>query len=721
MIKKEKTEQEILSIINREIRASSGYIGGEIVSRRKRSLEYYLGKPFGNEQEGRSQVISTDVSDTVEALLPSLMRIFTASDNVFACEPVGPEDEEMAKQASDYLNYVFYKENDGFTALYTAFKDALIQKNGILKVFWDDSEKTTREEYKKLTDDEFNSLVIDDEINVSEHTEYEEELKDDNGEVIDTIKYHDCVLHKTQKYGKVKIEPVPPEEFLIERRAKSIDTANFIAHRTNMSRTQLIEMGYDPEVVMSLPVGDTNYYLEDRHIRFQDTDYSAPQDRGDASTDEVLIHECYARMDINGDGKAELIKACIAGDSASKILGIEEIDSMPFVSVTPILMPHRFYGRSIAELVEDIQLIKSTVMRQMLDNMYLTNNNRIAVQDGQVAIDDLLTNRPGGIVRTKQPPQNVMQVMTAQPITEQASGLLAYLDAVREARSGVTRVSQGLNADALNNDTATGMNQVLTQSQMRMELIARIFAETGVKDLGAKIFELLCKYQQKEKLVRIRGKFVPMTPFEWRDRVNINVEVGLGTGSKEQQLILLNSILQKQLQAINLQQNVYGPMVNLKNIHKTLQKLVENTGLGSAEPYFMDPEVGAAQMPPLPPKPPTEFEKVSLAQVQGENERAILSAQVETKKMEAQMRQKLLDFELQIKEMELKYNTQINELEMRNRSMIEQQQVRQSGDIFKEIMKGQRQFFNEKGSKQTDFGGGESSATAERTPDEGSI
>jgi hypothetical protein len=147
-----------------------------------------------------------------------------------------------------------------------------------------------------------------------------------------------------------------------------------------------------------------------------------------------------------------------------------------------------------------------------------------------------------------------------------------------------------------------------------------------------------------------------MTPFEWRDRVNINVEVGLGTGSKEQQLILLNSILQKQLQAINLQQNVYGPMVNLKNIHKTLQKLVENTGLGSSEPYFMDPEVGAAQMPPLPPKGPTEFEKVSFAQVQGENERAILSAQVETKKMESQMRQKLLDFELQIKEMELKYN-----------------------------------------------------------------
>jgi hypothetical protein len=354
----------------------------------------------------------------------------------------------------------------------------------------------------------------------------------------------------------------------------------------------------------------------------------------------------------------------------------------------------------------------------MLDNMYLTNNNRIAIQDGQVAMDDLLTNRPGGIVRTKQPPQNVMQVMTAQPITEQASGLLAYLDSVREARSGVTKTAQGLQADALNTDTATGMNQVLTQSQMRMELIARTFAETGVKDLGIKIFELLCKYQQKEKLVRIRGEFVPMTPYEWRDRVNLSVKVGLGTGSKEQQLILLNAILQRQLQAINLQQNVYGPVVNLKNIYSTLQKLVENAGLGNVEPFFMDPEVGAAQMPPLPPKPPTEFEKVSLAQVQGENQRAILDSEVQMKKMEAALRQKLLDFELQVKEMELKYGTKINELEMKNRSMIEQQQVRQSGDLFKEIMKGQKQFFNEKGSKQTGFGGEESPAAAGRTPNE---
>ena len=696
-------EREIVSVLQREIRASSGYIGGEIVTKRKRSLEYYLGKPFGNEQEGRSQVVSTDVSDTIESLLPSLMRIFTAGDEVFKCDPVGPEDEEVAKQATDYINYIFYKENNGFTSLYTAFKDALVQKNGVLKIFWDSSEKTSRDEYKKLTDDEFNLLARDSEVKVSEHTEYEEEIKDQNDVVLDKITYHDCVIHKTTSYGKVNIEPIPPEEFLIERRAKSIDSANFIAHRTNMTRTELIEMGYDPEIINNLPVGDGNYYLEDRHVRFQDTDHSAPQDRGDESTEEVLIHECYCRMDINDDGKAELVKVCLAGDGAYKVLDVSEIDTMPFISVTPIMMPHRFYGRSVSELVEDIQLIKSTVMRQMLDNMYLTNNNRVAIQDGQVAMDDLLTNRPGGIVRTKQPPNNVIMPMQAQPITEQASGMLAYLDSVKETRTGVTRQSQGLGADALNTDTATGMNQILTQSQMRMELIARIFAETGVKDLGLKIFELVCKYQQKEKIVRIRGKFVPMTPFEWRDRVNVSVSVGLGTGSKEQQLILLNSILQRQLQAINLQQNVFGPVVNLQNIYHTLKKLVENAGLGSIEPYFMDPDLGQQQMPPLPPKPPTEFEKVSLAQVQGENQRAELNSRTELKKIEAGMRETLLQFELKVKELELKYGTRIDELALKNRSMIEQEQVKQSGDIFKKIMEGQKEFFNERGqTQQTD-------------------
>jgi hypothetical protein len=688
-----KTEREIIAILNKEIKSSTGFIGGEIVNRRKKSLEYYLGKPFGNEVEGRSQVVSTDVSDTVESLLPSLMRIFTAGDNVFHCEPVGVEDSETARQCSDYLNYIFYKENAGFTALYTAFKDALIQRNGILKIYWDNSQKTTREEYKRLTTDEYNLLVNDKEIEIAEHSEYEESLLDDNNNEIDKITYHDIVIKKTVSFGQVRIEPVPPEEFLIERQAKSIDSANFVCHRTNMTRTALIEMGFDKDEINKLPTGNSIDYLEDNQVRFQE-DLVGLNDDGDKSSDEILIHECYTRIDINDDGKSELVKILLAGDGTYKALSIEEVDSMPFISITPVIMPHRFYGRSVSELVEDIQLIKSTVMRQMLDNMYLTNNNRIAVQDGQVSLDDLLTNRPGGIVRTKQPPANVMMAMQTQPISDQAANLLGYLDAVKEARTGITRQSQGLDPNTLNK-TATGINQILSQSQMRMELIARIFAETGIKDLGYKMFELICKYQQKEKILKIRGKFIPMRPFEWRDKVNVTVAVGLGTGSKEQQLILLTSILERQLQAINLQQNVYGPMVNLRNVYNTLKKLIENAGLGNVEPYFMDPDVGQSQMPQLPPKPPTEFEKVSLAQVQGQNEREVIKTNVEMKRIEAEMRAKLLDYEIKIKELELKYSTKINEIDLKNRSMIETQKLQQTGDIFKKIMEGQKEFFND--------------------------
>ena len=688
-----KTEREIIAILNKEIKSSTGFIGGEIVNRRKKSLEYYLGKPFGNEVEGRSQVVSTDVSDTVESLLPSLMRIFTAGDNVFHCEPVGVEDSETARQCSDYLNYIFYKENPGFTVLYTAFKDALIQRNGILKIYWDDSQKTTREEYKRLTTDEYNLLVNDKEIEIAEHSEYEESLLDDNNNEIDKITYHDIVVKKTVSFGQVRIEAVPPEEFLIERQAKSIDSANFVCHRTNMTRTALIEMGFDKDEINKLPTGNSIDYLEDNQVRFQE-DLVGLNDDGDKSSDEILIHECYTRIDINDDGKSELVKILLAGDGTYKALSIEEVDSMPFISITPVIMPHRFYGRSVSELVEDIQLIKSTVMRQMLDNMYLTNNNRIAVQDGQVSLDDLLTNRPGGIVRTKQPPANVMMAMQTQPISDQAANLLGYLDAVKEARTGITRQSQGLDPNTLNK-TATGINQILSQSQMRMELIARIFAETGIKDLGYKMFELICKYQQKEKILKIRGKFIPMRPFEWRDKVNVTVAVGLGTGSKEQQLILLTSILERQLQAINLQQNVYGPMVNLRNVYNTLKKLIENAGLGNVEPYFMDPDVGQSQMPQLPPKPPTEFEKVSLAQVQGQNEREVIKTNVEMKRIEAEMRAKLLDYEIKIKELELKYSTKINEIDLKNRSMIETQKLQQTGDIFKKIMEGQKEFFND--------------------------
>jgi len=690
------TEPEVAAILQSEIQSSLGYIGSDITNQRQKSLEYYFGEPFGNEQEGRSQVVSTDVSDVVESILPTLLRTFAASDEVVKCDPVSAEDEEVAQQATDYLNYVFNKDNDGFVSLYTIFKDALIQKNGIAKIYWDTNEKREQETYEKLSDDEYTMLIDEEGVEVKEHSEYPDQKALDAKEAlmeqsddplimeqlenVPTPMLHDCVIIRKESYGKVKIEAIPPEEFLIERRAKSIQDANFVAHRTTQTRTQLIEAGFDADVIYKLPTDVADKYNEEKITRYRNLDYDYESNSGEESTDEITIFECYAKIDVEGDGVAKLRKITMAGVGGYVILDDELCDSVPFVSVTPIMVPHRFFGRSVSEMTEDLQLIKSTVMRQLLDNMYLTNNNRVAVMDGQVNLDDLLTNRPGGVVRTKGAPGQVMMPMQTQTINQQAFPLLEYLDTVREQRTGITRYSQGMDADSLNK-TATGVNVILTQAQMRVELIARIFAETGVKDLFKKIFELVVKHQDKERIIKIRNKFVPFKPMEWRNRCNVTINVGLGTGSRDQQLSILNNILQTQLKALELQGTPAGPMVNLRNIYNTLSKIVENAGLKNTGLFFTDPDVGMQQMPPPQPPQPTEFEKVSQMQVQGENLRKQIDSEIKIKELEKSYQEMELKYRTRIKELELQYNTKINEAEIRRDAMLAKEDLVQQGKI----------------------------------------
>lgn len=666
------SDTELRSIISGEINNALGFMGGSLSSQRKKSLEYYLGEKLGTEIDGRSQVISTDVADTVETILPNLLRIFTASNNVVRCEPVKAEDVALADQATNYINYVFNKDNSGFSILYTWFKDALLEKNGIVKVFWDESQKVEYETYKNLSDTDYQLLLNDDSIEVVDEEEFEDEkakeqlqqvqaLAEAQGEAIEmpSPKIHNCKIKRTHKFGRVKIENVPPEEFLIAKSAKTIEDANFVAHKVYKTRSELIEIGFDKEVVEQLPSSQNILHNSERLTRFSDIDKSPFNHATDKSTEQVEIYECYLRMDYDGDGIAELRKVCVGGSGTSDILENTEVDSMPFCSLTPIPMPHRFYGRSVSELVEDIQLVKSTVMRQLLDNMYLTNNNRVAIMDGMVNLDDLLTSRPGGVVRTKQPPNQVMMPMQSQTISQQAFPLLEYLDTVRETRTGVTRYAQGLDADSLNK-TATGINTLMTQTQMRMELIARIFSETGVKELFRKLFELTVKYQDKERIVQLNNQFVPVRPTEWKDRYNITIVVGLGSGSKDQQLVILNNILERQLQAFKLQGGQEYPMVSLKNIYNTLSKVIENAGLKNVENYFVDPDVGKQLVQPPPPPPLTPIEKIEFTRIQSEEKRKVAELELESKKLKAETAEAILGFETKMKEMELKYNTQLD-------------------------------------------------------------
>ena len=666
------SDPKLRSILQSQINNALGYLGGQLSDQRERSLEYYQGDKLGNEMAGRSQVVSTDVADTVESLLPNLLRIFTSSDKVVKCEPVKAQDEPIADQATAYLNHIFYKENDGFKLLYNFFKDALIEKNGILKIFYDETQDVEHETYKNLTDEEYKVLLDNPEVEVIEDVEKEDEQAEKAIEQFEeqmeaqgmdmelpTPKLHDCKIKRTSSKGKIKVESIPPEEFLIDKSAVKIEDAIYVGHRVQLTRTQLIEMGYNKEEVYNLPSSDSTIVNTEKLARFRNIESYPYDTSNDPSTQVIQVYENYIRYDYDGDGIAELRKVVSVGSTAYQILENMPCDQIPFVSVTPIPMPHRFYGRSVAELVEDIQLMKSTVMRQLLDNMYLTNNNRVAIMDGMVNMDDLLTTRPGGVVRTKQPPNQVMQPLQAQPISQQAFPLLEYLDQIREVRTGVTKYNQGLDSESLNK-TATGISTIMNQTQMRSELIARIFAETGVKDLFRKMFALSIKYQDKEKIIQLNGEYIPVLPTEWKDRFNVTITVGLGTGTKEQQVVMLNNILQKQLQAFELQGRRDYPMVTMKNIYNTLSKIIENAGLQTVESYFIDPIKGQQLMTPPPPPPVSPIEKIEMARIDAENKRKVADIELRYKELEQKTQDSLLDFEAKIKDIALKYNTQLD-------------------------------------------------------------
>ena len=691
------TDDKLRGIINSEINNAIGFMGSNLTSQRKKSMEYYMGEKLGTEIDGRSQVVSTDVADTIETILPNLLRIFTASDQVVKCEPVKSEDVPLADQATNYINYIFNKDNPGFTILYTWFKDALVEKNGIVKVYWDDSTSVEQETYENLNDQEYQLLLDDENVEIVEEESFlDEKMKaamnllaqqaEAQGQVVEEEPdpmLHNCIIKRTSRGGKVKVENVPPEEFLIQRTAKSIEDATFVAHRVMKTRSDLIEMGFDREVVENLPTSNNILLNNERLTRLSDIDQTPLNEGSEDATQDIEIYECYVKTDYDGDGVAELRKVIVAGESGYEILENMPCDNIPFCSLTPIIMPHRFYGRSVAELVEDVQLVKSTVMRQLLDNMYLTNNNRVAIMDGMVNLDDLLTSRPGGVVRTKQPPSQVMFPMQSQTISQQAFPLLEYLDTIRETRTGITRYNQGLDADSLNK-TATGVNAIMTQSQMRMELIARVFAETGIKDLFRRIFELTCKYQDKERIVELNNQFIPVKPTEWRNKFNISIVVGLGSGSKEQQIVMLNNILERQLQAFQLQGNREYPMVSLKNIYNSLSKIIENAGLKNTENYFVNPDMGKQMVTPPPPAEPSPIEKIEFKRIASEEQRKLAELELELKKVKAKNAEILYDNEIKLKELELKYNAQIDSQQIKADADLNKMLVAESTKDFRE-------------------------------------
>jgi len=649
------TKRELSAHLEQEISSALGYKDGKLTAQRSDALDRYYGKKYGNEQEGRSQIVTRDVADVIEWIMPSLMKIFTSGDKVVQFEPQGPEDVEMAKQSTDYVNYVIMRQNPGFSTIYQWFKDALLQKNGVIKHYWDDSSETLREEYKNLTEEEFMALLMDDSVEIKEHTEIISE------EDVPTL--HDVVVNRTYADGQVRIEPVPPEEFLIDKYAKTIDSARFVAHRVKRTKSELIEQGYPKSKIENVFNNDEADYKAERLSRFSHEQDNSPE--GDID-DGVWVTECYLRVDFDNDGIAELRKVTKVGD---ELLDNEAVDSVPFSSLTPIPMPHKFYGLSIYDLISDLQLIKTTLMRNLLDNMYLTNNGRYEVVEGQANLDDLMTSRPGGIVRVRTP--GAVNPLGTPQLDQNSFNMLGYLDSIREERTGVSKNSMGLSEGGLkSHQTATGVGQVMTAAQQKIELIARIFAETGMKDLANSVYMLVQKFEKPEKIVRLNNKWTTLYPHEWKEKVDCVAQVGLGFGNKDMNLMHLGRLSQT-IQMI-AQHPSAGMLLKPKNVYNLVAEQIKAMGMKNVDDFITDP--GDQDVPkkqgPSPEEQAKQIEaqlkaeeiKVKLQKIQQESaikqqemqlEADIAAQDLELKRQEAQVDMQIKAQELEIKKAEL--------------------------------------------------------------------
>jgi hypothetical protein len=657
------TEEELITRIRGEITDSLGYMGDTISNQREQAMKYYYGLPFGNEVEGRSQYVDSTVQDTIEWIKPSLMRVFASGDEMVKFNPHGPEDVAMAEQATDYVNYVFTKDNPGWEILYSWFTDALLSKNGIVKVWWNDYEEWNREEYRGLNEMEFEALLSDPSIEVLEHTEYEDidyaaeqveqtpEGTAEQEEVVGNM-IHDVVIQRKDYGGKIKIENVPPSEFLIARESKNIQDARFVCHRVLKTLSELREMYPDEKLEVEDLTGggqDMADFSSERLERFA-FDKSAEywEGWGDPTYGEdglrtYWLHESFLRTDYDGDGITELRKVCTVGDT---VLANEEIDSIPFVSITPIKIPHKFFGMSVADLVMDLQLMKSTLMRNLMDNMYNQNFGRYAVLEGQANLDDLLTQRPGGIVRVKSP--NAVMPLNTPALEPYSFQMLEYLDGVRESRAGVSRMSQGMNENALtSHTTATAVNAVMTAAQSRVELIARNFAETGVKDLMTTIYELLHKNQDKKRVVRLRNEWIPVRPDVWRDKYDCTVSVALGSGNKDQQMMHLSQMIQFASEAMK------GglPIVNAQNMYNLGATLVKAMGFQNVDDFLTNP--ATAQPQPEQPDPKEQMAQMEMQIKQKELEIKAADVQLKAQKIKQEYEKDAVDAQLKVAELQL--------------------------------------------------------------------
>ena len=677
------SEEDLQGVISAEIYDAISFIDDDIGGNRALATEYYYGQAFGDEEEGRSQVVSMDVRDTVQGILPSLMRIFFGPERVVEFAPQGPEDVQSAEQATDYVDFIFKRDNPGFKILHSAFKDALVRKVGIIKYWWDESVEVKAESFSMLDEQTMMFLTQDPDIEISAVREYpipgmaEQNLA--QGIMTPPPMMYDVEIKRRIKSGKVKIEALPPEEFLIDRRAKSIDEATFVGHRTMKTVSDLVAMGYDYDEMVEVAGNGNDFDNNQEYQARNPFAVISTANNGDPSSKSVLYIEGYLKVDFDGDGIAEMRRICTVG-TGNKVIRNEIVDDRQFADFCPDPEPHTFFGMCPADVVMDIQRIKSNVQRGILDSLAQSIHPRTAIVEGQANMEDVLNTEVGAVIRMRAP--GMVQPFTTPFVGQAAFPMLDYLDDIKQTRTGISKAASGLDADALQSTTKAAVSATVNAAHQHIEMIARIFAETGLRKLFTGILKLVIENQDKERMVRLRNTFVPIDPRSWDAKMDVIVNVGVGDGTLEDRINILNQVAMRQEMLIK-ETGVNNPVVSLPQYTNTLTKMLQLAGIKDSQNYFNQLPVDF-QLPEPPPPKPTPEEMLAQVQVQS------IQADIQKKAAELDLeRQKMImsddrerdrveqDGILRRYELELKYGVQIQSAEINAAMNTDRELIRQ--------------------------------------------
>lgn len=633
------SEDEVKAIVQAEIANADGYDGTIVSGERASNLNAYFARPYGNEQEGRSSVVSRDVQQTVEWQMPSYMRIFTSGEDVVSFEASSEDGVEDAKRATEYVNYVWNCDNHGFRILYEWVKDALISKVGIVKIHWDDKPKTKRKRYSGLDKETFAKEVAPDDIEVSEHTENKDGT-------------HDLVLTSKKAGGKVVILNVPPEEFLISKDGRNIEDARLVGHGRYRTLSDLRKAGFPEEKIKDLAgSNESDAAIGEAIVRntVEDATSQSEDNALDPAMRTVRVIEAYIKIDVDGDGIAEMRKVTVAGPGYTVLSNEAWEGPRPFATITPIIMPHRFWGLCPADLSKDTQLIKTTMYRQLLDNYYLNNNQREEVEfDRLIDPDELLSSAPGRKIRVKAGNGPAINPIVTPNIGSQIIEGLNYIDRVDEANTGVSERTQGLASDTLSNETKAQSQMLMSAAQGKIELMARVMAETGLKSAFKLILKLVVMYQKQPRSVKLADGWQNIDPSNWDDEMELKVSVGLGMGDREQQLMSAGIVGKSQQMLLPL------GVVSYADLKASCELGLNGLGLKGVDRFYSFPEGEQAnqiiKLPPPGKAGPDPQVEMMKAQIKSKTD-------IQTTQMElaADKEASIFDFGLEKKKLEMEF------------------------------------------------------------------